>query len=53
MIAAAGGRELRTIVEGGSAQATVPGCGPLVVNYGQAGYYRTLYTPELLARLTE
>ncbi|MGZ8362075.1 MAG: M1 family metallopeptidase, partial [Allosphingosinicella sp.] len=52
VIAAAGGSELRTIVEGGSAQAMVPGCGPLVVNYGQAGYYRTLYTPELLARLT-
>lgn len=52
VIAAAGGRELRTIVEGGSAQATVPGCGPLVINYGQAGYYRTLYAPDLLARLT-
>lgn len=52
VIAAAGGRELRTIVEGGSASATVPGCGPLVVNYGQAGYYRTLYTRELLTRLT-
>ena len=52
VIAAAGGRELRTIVEGGAAQAEVPGCGPLVVNYGQAGYYRTLYAPPLLARLT-
>ena len=30
----------------------MPGCGPLVVNYGQAGYYRTLYAPPLLARLT-
>ena len=29
-----------------------PGCGPLVVNYGQTGYYRTLYAPPLLARLT-
>ncbi|MGQ0660548.1 M1 family metallopeptidase [Sphingosinicella sp.] len=53
VIASTGGRELRTIVEGGNAQAAVPGCGPLVVNYGQAGYYRTLYTPDLLARLTE
>ena len=52
VIASAGGRELRTIVEGGAAQALVPGCGPLVVNYGQAGYYRTLYAPALLTRLT-
>jgi aminopeptidase N len=53
VIASAGGRELRTIVESGAAQAIVPGCGPLIVNYGQAGYYRTLYAPALLARLTE
>jgi len=53
VIAAAGGRELRTIVEGGVAEASVPGCGPLIVNYGQAGYYRTLYTPAMLGRLTE
>ena len=53
VIASAGARELRTIVEGGSAQASVPGCGPLVVNYGQAGYYRTLYAAPLVARLTE
>ncbi|MEA3045483.1 MAG: hypothetical protein QOH47_3321 [Sphingomonadales bacterium] len=53
VIASAGGRALRTLVEGGAAQAIVPGCGPLIVNYGQAGYYRTLYAPPLLARLTE
>ncbi|HEX8655677.1 MAG TPA: M1 family metallopeptidase [Allosphingosinicella sp.] len=53
VIASAGGAELRTLVGGGSAQATVPGCGPLVVNYGQNGYYRTLYAAPLLARLTE
>ena len=34
------------------ARRPCPGCGPLVVNYGQAGYYRTLYAPALLARLT-
>ena len=53
VVASTGGRELRTLVQRGAAQATVPGCGPLVVNYGQAGYYRTLYAPALLARLTE
>jgi len=52
VIAAAGGAPARTLVEGGGARLAVPGCGPLVVNYGQTGYYRTLYAPTLLARLT-
>jgi hypothetical protein len=52
VIAAAGGAPLRTLVEGGAARLTVPGCGPLIVNYGQAGYYRTLYSPALLTNLT-
>ena len=43
----------RTLVEGGAAQVAVPGCGPLVVNYGQTGYYRTLYSAPLLARLIQ
>jgi aminopeptidase N len=30
----------------------VPGCGTVVVNSGQTGYYRTLYAPALLERLT-
>jgi len=53
VVASTGGRALRTLVETGAASAMVAGCGPLVVNYGQAGYYRTLYAPPLLARLTE
>jgi aminopeptidase N len=53
VIANAGGREARTLIEGGAGQAIVPGCGPLVVNYGQAGYYRTLYSAPLLARLIQ
>ncbi|HEV7659638.1 MAG TPA: M1 family metallopeptidase [Allosphingosinicella sp.] len=52
VIAAAGGRELRTLVENGTGQASVPGCGTLIVNYGQTGYYRTLYAPPLLAAIT-
>jgi aminopeptidase N len=50
--ATAGGKEARTLVTGGSGAVTVPGCGPLIVNKGQSGYYRTLYTPALLDRLT-
>jgi aminopeptidase N len=46
-----GGKEARTIVTG-SGTLAVPGCGPVVVNSGQSGYYRTLYTPALLDGIT-
>jgi aminopeptidase N len=52
VIASTGGAEMRALVEGGSGTLTVPGCGPLVINSGQSGYYRTLYSPALLDRLT-
>jgi aminopeptidase N len=45
-------QEVRTVVSGGSAVLTLPGCGPVVVNSGQTGYYRTLYAPAVLDRLT-
>ena len=35
----------RHVVNGGKATMTVNGCGPVVVNAGQSGYYRTLYAP--------
>ena len=41
----------RTLVSGGKASVTVPGCAPVLVNAGQAGYYRTLYAPQEFARL--
>ncbi|HYD36475.1 MAG TPA: M1 family metallopeptidase [Allosphingosinicella sp.] len=50
--ASVGGAETRTLVTGGAATLSVAGCGPVVVNSGQSGYYRTLYTPALLDRLT-
>ena len=37
-----GGKEVRTVVDG-KATLSVPGCGPVLVNAGQTGYYRTLY----------
>lgn len=37
----------------GSATYTLQGCGPVVVNGGQLGYFRTLYTPEALEQVTE
>ncbi|WP_426043741.1 M1 family metallopeptidase [Caulobacter sp. DWR3-1-2] len=39
----------RTLVEGGKGSLSVVGCGPVVVNAGQAGYFRTLYTPKAFA----
>jgi len=50
--ASVGGAETRSLVTGGAATVTVAGCGPLLVNSGQTGYYRTLYSPALLDRLT-
>ncbi len=35
------------------AELTLPGCGPVIVNGGQLGYFRTLYTPAALTALTE
>ena len=39
-------RSVHSVVEGGKASVDVPGCGPILVNAGQNGYYRTLYAQE-------
>jgi aminopeptidase N len=52
VVASAGGAAQRLLIENGSVNGTVPGCGPLVVNYGQAGYYRTLYGADQLNALS-
>ncbi|MEZ0471622.1 M1 family metallopeptidase [Luteimonas salinilitoris] len=46
---AGSGKEARAIVSGGSGTLDVPGCGTVVVNAGQSGYYRTLYAPAQFA----
>jgi aminopeptidase N len=46
------GGSARAVVDGGSGDLDVPGCGTILVNSGQTGYYRTLYTPEMLRGLT-
>lgn len=48
---AVGGEPVRTIVEGGSGTLEVPGCGAVVVNAGQSGYYRTVYAPKQFAAI--
>ncbi len=46
-----GAAPARTLVEGGKATLEVPGCGPVIVNAGQSGYYRTLYGEKHFARV--
>ncbi|MCL1634148.1 M1 family metallopeptidase [Luteimonas sp. SX5] len=48
-----GGAPVRTIVAGGKADMALPGCGPVVVNAGQSGYYRTLYAPQPFKAVSE
>ena len=48
---AGGSATARTLVTGGKGSISLPGCGALVVNAGQSGYYRTLYAPGAFARL--
>ncbi len=48
-----GGNSVDMVTEGKTTQMTVPGCGTLLVNAGQAGYYRTLYGAPQLAALAQ
>ncbi|WP_332876980.1 M1 family metallopeptidase [Massilia sp. S19_KUP03_FR1] len=45
-------KQARTVVTKGQATLSVPGCGALVVNAGQNGYYRTLYSPQAFDALS-
>jgi aminopeptidase N len=42
-VAVVGGQPVTTVTSGREMRVTVPGCGPLLVNAGQTGYYRSLY----------
>jgi aminopeptidase N len=44
---------VRTLVTGGKAKLSLPGCGAVLVNAGQAGYYRTLYIAKTFAPIAE
>jgi aminopeptidase N len=45
-----GGEAARHVLDG-SGRLSMRGCGAVVVNSGQLGYYRTLYSPEMLDQL--
>jgi aminopeptidase N len=47
-----GNARASTLVDG-SATLRLKGCGPVLVNAGQSGYYRTLYAPAQLAALKQ
>ncbi len=51
LLVSAGGLPVRSILTNGSATVTVDGCGPLLVNSGQLGYFRSLYTPAAITNL--
>tara|TARA_R110000824_G_scaffold3839_12_gene18427 strand:+ start:29682 stop:32342 length:2661 start_codon:yes stop_codon:yes gene_type:complete len=40
-----------TVISDGAGKMTLPGCGTLLVNAGQSGYYRTVYKPDQIAAL--
>jgi len=44
---------VRALVAGGKATLTLPGCGPVLVNAGQAGYYRVQYAPAAYKALAD
>lgn len=48
---AAGGGQRSTLVEKGRATLRLPGCGAVLVNAGQTGYYRTVYAPAAFKAL--
>ncbi|MNS26550.1 Aminopeptidase N [compost metagenome] len=41
----------RTVIENGRGEVRVPGCGPVKVNAGSTGYFRTAYPAEAMAGL--
>lgn len=51
LVSSGSGEPVRTILDGGKATVSVNGCGPVVINAGQLGYYRSLYSPKMLQSL--
>ncbi|MFL6733312.1 MAG: M1 family metallopeptidase, partial [Sphingomicrobium sp.] len=50
--ATAGGEAAQVITSGRVSRMEAPGCGTLLVNPGQTGYFRTLYQPQQARALT-
>ena len=52
LVSVGGAAPVRSILADGKATLTLDGCGPVVINAGQLGYYRSLYAPAAQAALT-
>lgn len=52
LIRAGGAEPTRHLMTAKTDSVTLPGCGPVLVNSGQLGYYRTLYDTAALDKLT-
>jgi aminopeptidase N len=50
LVKGASGEPIRHVLEG-KAELSLPGCGPVIVNGGQLGYFRTLYAPAMAGAL--
>jgi hypothetical protein len=48
-----GGAVRSAVTSGRVTSISAPGCGPLLLNAGQTGYYRTLYQPAQIEALTK
>jgi aminopeptidase N len=46
-----GGKPVTVVTQGRETQLSVPGCGALLLNAGQTGYYRSLYQPAAAGQL--
>ncbi|WP_251567102.1 M1 family metallopeptidase [Erythrobacter sp. 3-20A1M] len=51
LVSVGGGAPMRSVMDGKSASMTLNGCGTVLVNAGQLGYYRTLYPAKMLTAL--
>jgi aminopeptidase N len=51
LVEAGNAQPVRAVIDG-SASLRLSGCGPVIVNGGQLGYFRTHYSPAMLQQLT-
>ena len=48
-----GGEPVRALIEGGAGTMQLPGCGAILLNAGQSGYYRSRYSANAFAALRD
>ncbi|MEO7936238.1 MAG: M1 family metallopeptidase [Dokdonella sp.] len=48
-----GGEPVRALIEGGAGTMQLPGCGPVLLNAGQSGYFRSRYSAKDFAALRD